>query len=252
MDSQSYLSALNVGPLLQHAPTQYDYSYSWKLLLQVSRICSIILQFVPAHVGIERNEKADIQAKKANEKYPVSTQLRIPIEYPTLRTCMKVRLRKAWKFNLIGNTTRRITLGVKSSNLRKRAQLPRALQALYSRWRLGEVETAGEYPRRMNWIQSPKCRFCSCPKETIIHLLMDCPGLTSYRYTTKVAIGDLQNDSPAAIYRIARLDDWLRYADPVNEIPDFGVTEGLRLKPDAQTQPESKWTRTESGYQRRK
>ena len=78
---------------------------------------------------------------------------------------------------------------------------------------------------------------------------MDCPGLTPYRYTTKDAIGDLQNDSPAAIYRIARLDEWLRYADPVSEIPDFGVTEGLRLKPDAQTQPESKQIRTKSGHQ---
>ena len=96
--------------------------------------------------------------------------------------------------------------------------MPRALQCLYSRWRVGEIETVGIYPRRLGWISSPLCRLCGYPSETTVHLLTACPGTYPTRASLGISFDTLVIESPDNIIRIARFDAWLRSVLPLEQL----------------------------------
>jgi hypothetical protein len=96
------------------------------------------------------------------------------------------------------------------SQLKKRRTVPRALQTLYSRWRVGEVESCGVYPRRLQWIEDPRCRFCGYPCETTVHLLSTCPDTAAYRLTHGISFDTLVDETPENIIRIAHFDAFIR------------------------------------------
>jgi hypothetical protein len=73
------------------------------------------------------------------------------------------------------------------------------------------------YPRRLNWIQTPRCRLCGYPSETTVHLLSDCPGTYPTRASLGISFDTLVHESPENIIRIARFDAWLRQILPVEQ-----------------------------------
>ena len=109
--------------------------------------------------------------------------------------------------------------GTTKSNLRNRELLPRAIQTLYSRWRLGQVESCGTYPRKLKFVQSAACRFCDFPCETTIHLLTDCPGTALMRTFYGISLDTLRCDSCRNILAIAYFDAFIRRALPFDSQP---------------------------------
>jgi len=99
--------------------------------------------------------------------------------------------------------------GMTNSHLSWRGTAPRALQTLFSQWRVGEVVSCGVYPRRLKWIDDPRCRFCGWPCETTVHLRSTCPGTANYRMTSGISFSTLAHELPDNILCIASFDAFI-------------------------------------------
>jgi hypothetical protein len=168
------------------------------------------LQWIPAHVGTDPNEEVNNIAQHYSGFFHRQDQIRQPIELQALKSSLKRRLKQQWIRNLPQRGCRYDICGIKPSHMSSRRTFPRALQTLYSRWRVGEVERCGVYPRRMKWIEDPRCRFCRYPCETTVHLLSDCPDTAEYRITHGMSFDTLVHETPANIILIAEFDALIR------------------------------------------
>ena len=229
-DSRSVLSALELGPLRRHSATMEDYSETWHLLLAAAGICdTITLHYVPAHVGLPLNERADTEAKVALGMYTRQEQECVPITFTAFQTHLHRKLLENWTNSLVHLPShRRRLLGTSRADIHSRASLPRAQQCLITRWRLGEVETVGRYPRRLGWTEIECCRLCGSPDESPCHLLSSCPGTFFYRLVHDLSTDDLLDSSSSAALKVVRFDGWLRTILPYAKIPpNFGIFDHL-------------------------
>ena len=137
-----------------HTCTDFDWSSTFASFVNtaVQHDLYFWLQYIPGHVGIEPNEMVDDLAHHYATNFECSVQQHIPIELKSLKTLLKRAATRHW-LNTTPTLGARYNLcGIQRSRLKQRRATPRALQTLYSRWHVGEVETAGIYPRRMKWI----------------------------------------------------------------------------------------------------
>ena len=228
-DSRSCLSGMQSGPLRRRSPSHIDWTELWAEYLAMVRDVDpeiVVLQWTPAHVGIDGNEWADREAKNYAQLFSRNQQLqeRLSSDLPTLRVFLYRHLKDQWSRSAEQVSARHYLLNGRRSNLGLRVGVPRAFQTLYSRWRLGEVESAGRYPRRLKWILSPMCRACGHPVETTVHLLTSCAGTSAYRANHGISIDTLVHETPANILRIAQFDAWIRTTFPFDQpISDFGL-----------------------------
>jgi len=164
-------------------------------------------------VGVKPNEEIDVIVGNYSNTFESTTiQREQPIELKAIKSSVKRRLRMQW---IAGNVRARSgsqyeVCGLTRSKLSRRRSTPRALQTLFSRWRVGKVESCGVYPRRMKWLEDPGCRFCGYPCETTVHLLDSCPGTASYRLARGISFDTLAHESPESILCIASFDAFIR------------------------------------------
>ena len=111
--------------------------------------------------------------------------------------------------------------GFQRSSLSQRASLPRPLQTLYSRWRIGQVDSCGTYPRRISkpYVENPACRFCGFQIETTLHRLTVCPGTSFYRAIHGISLATLVLDTQANMLAIACFDSFLAHTLPFDTYP---------------------------------
>jgi len=167
--------------------------------------------------------------KRITQQIPIvvcfsrDTQLQHAIHPATLRTllrqCEKQRFHHHVVFDTHHTGVRFDICGTKRSNFRDRASLPRSLQTLYSRWRIGQVESCGTYARKLKFVESPQCRFCGFPTETTIHLLTDCPDTASIRANNGISLDTLRYDTRGNILAIACFDAFIRNTLPYDKEP---------------------------------
>ena len=109
-----------------------------------------------------------------------------------------------------------VTCGFGKSNLQQRRQCPRAAQTLFSRYRMGSVDSCGSYPRHLGYLpKGSPCRFCSVAKETPFHLLRTCPGTANFRFLFGLSPRILFHDTSSNLLNIALFDDFLTMVHPV-------------------------------------
>ena len=222
-DSQASLRALALGPIHSFSYSGIDWTALWHQYLDLAREshCDIHIQYTPAHVGIIGNELVDTVAKHYASSYPFLLQQNQPIALSSLHTFLHQFLLARWIIAVTPSRSARYNiLGTHHSNLKLHHPIPRALQCLYSRWRVGEVESVGKYPRRLRWIDSPICRLCGHPEETTLHLLIDCAGTSFYRAIHGISYLTLVFETPSNILRIAQFDAWLRRILPCPQRPN--------------------------------
>ncbi len=104
--------------------------------------------------------------------------------------------------------------------------MPRPLQTLFSRWRTGQVDSCGKYPRRIThpYLENPACRFCNFPVETTLHLLTTCPGTSLYRAVHGISLETLAVDTQANMLAIACFDSFLAHTLPFDHYPKNQAT----------------------------
>jgi hypothetical protein len=146
-DSHSLLKALLAGPLQKFSALQHDYSDTWALLLAASKICKeLVLQYVPAHVNLPKNEVADLWAKQMVRLYSREQQSQVSTSLPTLKSYLYHHFYVDWKQSLPLHTHHQQILGSTESKLSKHS-VSCPLQCLFSRWHVGKVESIGKYPQ---------------------------------------------------------------------------------------------------------
>ena len=110
------------------------------------------------------------------------------------------------------------------SNLKRRRGVPRSLQCLFSRYRIGLVESCGRLARHLNLLSSDECRLnCGWPFETVEHLLLECPETKAVRTHLSISPSTLQQDSPSNIVAIALFDRWFRHRVDYDGSPHFNA-----------------------------
>lgn len=218
-DCQSTLVALAQGPLqdYQHSCTKIAWSTTYKTYLHVTDTydCHFNLQYIPRHVRIQPNEVVDQLAKSYAASFTPEQQSILDTDLTALKSTLYQTLIKHWISSIPLLGAHYHVCGLQCSHLKCWHPLPRALQCLYSWWHVGEVESAGVYPHRLDWIQSPRCHLCVYPSETTVHLLSNCPGMYPTRASLGISFDTLVSETPDSILWIARFDTWLRQLFPI-------------------------------------
>ena len=215
-DSQSSLTGFD--PLKRPKFGKLDITPTIKSNLDISRKYDITMHFqwVPAHIGISGNEEANCLANELRSASTINMQVQHEIEPASLKTFLKQYEREKFQRSILTShnhhTGSRIrTAGIKKTNFQAREGTPRALQCLFSRWRLGQVDSCGSYPRHLGFIEDDDrlCRFCYSANETTLHLCATCPALQTYRAAHNISLDTLYTDSKHNILTIAAFDNYI-------------------------------------------
>jgi ribonuclease HI len=137
----------------------------------------LTIQWVPGHAGIEGNEKADQVAKEAATK-PGSIPGGLSLAF-TRRACTEiVKARKqGWltqalaKRSLQNQRAYRPHKGWKLDPAASRA--PKQVASRYYQLKSGHA-AIGAHLHQIQRQESPECRRCRAPRETVHHLLFEC------------------------------------------------------------------------------
>jgi hypothetical protein len=223
-DSQSSLASLN--PLKRRKYAAVDPSETLAALLHTARKedATFVLQWIPSHVGLPGNTACDFLANECRTQSSFQQQVQQPLEPSSLKSFLVQHATTNFHKSFVTDThhhhQRFLICGISKSHFRDRQPCPRALQCLFSRWRLGKLDSCGTYSRIMNYVdKNTPCRFCSGPTETPLHLLVSCPGTTSYRVTHGLSLATLQQDTPVNLFAIATFDTWISQVLPFPRFP---------------------------------
>ena len=156
---------------------------------------TILFCWIPAHVGIRGNEKADKAAKESLKL--IQTNMKIPSSdfNPIIKNEIKKKWQTLWE-NTIDNKLHRIkpNLGKPNENTNCRKD-----QVVITRCRIGHTRITHSYLLQKE--NKPICHSCNCPF-TVEHFLSECPLFeTSRRKLLNVPslFGIFKNLSPVNI-----------------------------------------------------
>lgn len=184
-DSLSSLVAIN------------QYKINNKLVFNVVKLCTDIgnrnknvsLCWIPSHVGIGGNEKADVEAKAALSK-PVS-RMKLPAD--DFLPSIKVHCTNVWQHSWDSCVTNKLhsiqpTVGVnRCHNIGRRRD-----SVVVSRLRIGHTRLTHSYLLTRD--DAPQCETCCMPL-TVRHILVECKRFDSARLqyfgSQRLSVGDL-------------------------------------------------------------
>ena len=161
-------------------------------LAAASACMKITLCWVPAHVGVRGNERADQRAKAAAVQ---PWDARFPLPHsdakPAIRECLRQRWRDLWG-SATSNKLHMIKpdLGCWGDSTHPN----RKLEVILARLRIGHTRLTHGW--LMAGTECPLCEDCQVPL-TVAHVLVDCPSLAELRarhleppYTLRVVLGE--------------------------------------------------------------
>jgi hypothetical protein len=136
------ISALGKGPLRQTNALNADL---WKILLHlgnVEGITQVVIQYVAAHCGIPGNERADVLANEALQKYNTTKMKadfkKSAIPLGSVKSELKIAIKADWKNSLNPAKPRYAICGNSNSDLKFSDTLSRQDEVLLHQLRVGE------------------------------------------------------------------------------------------------------------------
>ena len=137
--------------------------------------------WVPAHKGVPGNELADTAAKAAGEQVPESYQ-------PILRSsvCTKIKelamrhWEQAWEAAPHGRVTYLLEPVPHKSVLQKHSVLKKPESSVLTQTRTGKI-ALNAYLFSIGRAEHPHCHHCPLTRETVRHVLMECPEYEDLR-----------------------------------------------------------------------
>ena len=195
------------------------------------------LRWVPGHRNHEGNERADTEAKAAaqGDSSPEAdlptwlTRAPLPASLSKIRQSLNLRFRTAaiaeWSLSPRAQTAMRIDPCLPSSAfMRLISPLPRRQASLLIQLRTGHAPL-NYHLHCITKADSPSCPQCGHPRETVAHLLLDCPEFEGARARMRFKLGtgatSLQYllTNPKALPPLFRfLHDTQRFATPYGNI----------------------------------
>ena len=138
--------------------------------------------WLPSHVGIRGNEKADAAAKAAIQ-LPVS--LNIQIHYTDLKHSINTFFIKTWQDQWNQTTFNKLQIIKPSIGYTKLKNIThRRDEVVLHRARIGHTHLTHSYLLKRE--NNPDCNICNCLR-TVQHILIDCPNYTQIRVKYFVA-----------------------------------------------------------------
>ena len=139
----------------------------------------ISFAWVPSHVGVEGNERADAEAKQESQRAPEF----IPIPYRNWFPELRKRTNELWTGQ--GRDENRDFFELKPTT-RKSAKiykLSRREEVVINRLRLGHkrVKHGFLFEYEDGFIHQPMCHWCQAELLSIIHILLECRVLKNVR-----------------------------------------------------------------------
>lgn len=128
------------------------------------------LQWVPAHIGLDGNERADELAAGAHAMPPSNMVAQAAADDARLIIQRHLRTR---------HPDPRLGAGEGPPPVRA-SRLPRQLRSTVLRLRVGDVWTA-ERRHRLGLVASPVCTHCRAPVQSLPHVLYECPKFAAGR-----------------------------------------------------------------------
>ena len=221
-DSQSCLTSMT-NPIKRHTCMEINTADTYKAYRDYAVAENVkfsLNYYIPSHVGLSGNEVVDYCVQRAASRSTPQQQANHDVSLSTIRSIVHNNERKLWYERQAANrhnkghgpSEREQMLGADCySNLKNRRDIPRSLQCLFSKYRLGVAESCGRMPRHLGLLASDSCRLCGNPRETIHHLLFECPGTDVIRRLNRLSPSTLQRDSPQSILKISQFDYWIRH-----------------------------------------
>ena len=167
-DSQSVVRALKSGPLSQETDLN---DRIWSILLQIVElgVIRIIIQWVPGHVGILKNEIVDGLANQAlrmenlcsNKIKKLKSEWKKGlVSFCCISSVLRQAAKEKWK-SMIGSSDRIRLMGSVPTDLRLTSDFKRADEILLTHIRTGKCRSAGSLWRIIhNLNQEPVDRHC--------------------------------------------------------------------------------------------
>ena len=187
-DSRSSLQTL-----ASYNPTEY-----YQQCVTITNLLRMIpakvtIQWIPSHVGIAGNDKADSLANIAALHHPVNK----PTQSLSSLLCQANQLTKvAWCDRWKTGSTGREYFEIQSKpNLMRYRNIPRKDQVYLSRLKMNHFPTQS-YLHRVKLADDPTCPLCGKAEETIRHIIFECEELTTFRsFPTEMSWKDVLNNT---------------------------------------------------------
>ena len=174
-DSRSVLSALHSFNVPFH-PLVLS-ALEWLFLLHKKRY-RVGFCWVPGHVGVPGNERADRLAKEAASRVAPIRPVPFRDTFPTIRLAIVASWQHRWDVSVatskMGEITASVHLSWQYTHVRDRGS-----QTLLTRLRIGHSRLTHSY--LMSRDCQPYCEDCLVPL-TVRHLLVECPSLLDFRH----------------------------------------------------------------------
>jgi ribonuclease HI len=169
----------------------------------------VTLKWIPGHKGVDGNEQADEQAKKAitdgssnHNHLPSYLHNSLPhsksAKIQTFNAKLKMEAQKAWlKSPRYAKMKATDPTAPANTFLKLTAQLPRKLTSILTQLRTGHAPLA-KHLHRIKKADSPMCPSCLQDTETIRHFILHCPA-------HQVARQSLRNNTGGRDINISKL-----------------------------------------------
>ena len=194
IDNQSGITAvISIRPTPSH--------YIWDLFhnrihaaIQKHINLEIVIRWMPGHIGIEGNEAADKEAKRAvqegsspDDQLPAALQKRLPDSKSAAKqafmTKLKKKAHKEWKKSTHYQKINQFDDSMPSKKYLKLVKpLRRKQSSILYQLRTGHAPLA-KHLHRFHKADSPQCPCCHQEEETVHHYLIRCPAHRSARNT---------------------------------------------------------------------
>ena len=184
---------------------------------------SVGFLWVPAHVGVEGNEAADVAAKKALER---DIDVRVSIGNSECRSIIKRRITDVWQREWENEKKGRHYFSIQSSVRKEQAYLgsERKHTVVMTRLRLGHCGLAWDLAK-MGKHEDGMCATC-VKQQTVKHIFMEC---SRYKQERKMLYATVLNLGAKSISMKSLLNPTKNQARTVKAVLEFIAATGLPL-----------------------
>ena len=210
-DSKSAIEALKnyieKNPLVKQIRQSINKLYSRGIQIEVC--------WIPAHVGIPGNEKADEKAKSGITCPIYDVKLPVGDYIGSLKNNIKSKWQDMWNNEPVNNKLKNIktTIGPWNSSI----QQDRRTEVILTRLRIGHTRYTHGYLMSMPHDNVPHCRICNV-QVTVKHILCECRDFNQQRhiYLKNKSLLDILSDSFQ--FSLNRILMFLRQTNLINKI----------------------------------